>query len=85
MVTDPIPFMANIALVAHADGTLSPAELGQLEAIRKEMKFKKSDYNSAVRLVQDGDTIQGIQADYSWFICRSSQESGTYVACRICR
>jgi uncharacterized tellurite resistance protein B-like protein len=55
MVTDPIPFMANIALVAHADGTLSPAELGQLEAIRKEMKFKKSDYNSAVRLVQDGE------------------------------
>ena len=55
MVTDAIPFMANIALVAHADGTLSAAELGQLEAIRKEMKFKKNDYNSAVRLVQNGE------------------------------
>lgn len=55
MITDAIPFMANIALVAYADGTLSAAELGQLEAIRKEMKFKKSDYNSAVRLVQDGE------------------------------
>lgn len=55
MVTDPIPFMANIAMVAHADGTLSAAELGQLEAVRKEMNFKKSDYNSAVRLVQSGE------------------------------
>ena len=55
MVTDAVPFIANIAMVAHADGTLSAAELGQLEAIRKEMNFKKSDYNSAVRLVQNGE------------------------------
>lgn len=55
MITDPVPFMANIALVAHADGTLSASELGQLEAIRQEMKFKKSDYNAAVRLVQNED------------------------------
>lgn len=55
MVTDVVPFLANIALVAHADGTLSAAELGQLEAIRKEMNFKKTDYNSAVRLVQNAD------------------------------
>ncbi|EFK11225.1 conserved hypothetical protein [delta proteobacterium NaphS2] len=55
MVTDVVPFLANIALVAHADGTLSAAELGQLETIRKELKFKKSDYNAAIRLVADGD------------------------------
>jgi len=55
MIHDVVPFLANIALVAHADGTLSAAELGQLEAIRKEMKFKKSDYNSAIRLVQNGE------------------------------
>ena len=55
MISDVVPFLANIALVAHADGTLSAAELGQLEAIRKEMKFKKSDYNAAVRLVQEGE------------------------------
>jgi len=55
MVTDAVPFIANIAMVAHADGTLSAAELGQLEAVRKEMSFKKGDYNSAVRLVQNGE------------------------------
>lgn len=54
MITDAVPFVANIALVAHADGTLSASELGQLEAIRREMKFKKSEYNAAIRLVQDG-------------------------------
>jgi len=47
--------MANAALVAHADGVLSAAELGQLEAIRKEMHFKKSEYKSAVQLVQNGE------------------------------
>jgi hypothetical protein len=30
MISDVVPFLANIALVAHADGTLSAAELGQL-------------------------------------------------------
>lgn len=55
MVIDVVPFIANIAIVAHADGTLSAAELGQLESIRKEMNFKKNDFNSAVRLVQNGE------------------------------
>jgi len=55
MVTDAVPFIANIMMVAHADGTPSAAVLGQLEAIRKEMNFKKTDYNSAVRLVQNGE------------------------------
>lgn len=54
MIADPIPFLANIALVAHADGRLSASELGQLEAIRTELKFKKSDYTAAVRLVEQG-------------------------------
>jgi len=55
MIPDVIPFLANIAMVAHADGTLSATELGQIEAIRKEMNFKKSDYNTAIRLVQNGE------------------------------
>lgn len=55
MITDVVPFIANMAIVAHADGTLSAAELGQLEAIRKDMNFKKSDFNTAVRLVQSGE------------------------------
>jgi len=28
MITDAVPFIANIATVVHADGTLSAAELG---------------------------------------------------------
>jgi len=66
MIKDSIPFMANIAKVAHSDGTLSAIELGQMEAIRKELKFKKSDFNAAVRLVQNGDysiTLVGSFAD----------------------
>ena len=51
MVFEPIPFLANIALVAHADGILSPSELGQIEAIRTEMKFRKGDFNKALALV----------------------------------
>src|SRR3990170_1418139 len=54
MIADPVPFLANIALVAHADGKLSASELGQLEAIRTEFKFKKSDYTAAIRLVEQG-------------------------------
>ncbi len=54
MIADPIPFLANIALVAHADGKLSASELGQLEAICTELKFKKSDYGAAIRLVEQG-------------------------------
>ena len=33
MIIDAIPFLANIAMVAHADGTLSATELGQIEMI----------------------------------------------------
>lgn len=54
MIADPIPFLANIALVAHADGKLSASELGQLEAIRAELKFKKGDYTAAIRLIEQG-------------------------------
>jgi uncharacterized tellurite resistance protein B-like protein len=54
MELEPVPFLANMALVAHADGVLSSTELGQLEAARKELKLKKSDYNAALRLIQDG-------------------------------
>lgn len=66
MITDPIPFLANIALVAHADGKLSASELGQLEAIRTELKFKKGDYTAAIRLVEQGGhkiTLVGSFAD----------------------
>lgn len=51
MISEPIPFLANIALIAHADGKLSPSELGQMEAIRVELKMRKGDYNKAVSLV----------------------------------
>jgi len=54
MISDPVPFLANIALVARADGRLSAAELGQLEAIRKECGFKKGDFSAAVRLAESG-------------------------------
>jgi uncharacterized tellurite resistance protein B-like protein len=54
MISDPIPFLANIACVAYADGKLSPSELGQIEAIRTEFKFKKSDYSAAIRLAEQG-------------------------------
>ena len=36
-MTDPVPFFVNIALVAYADGKLSPAERGHLEAIRAKL------------------------------------------------
>lgn len=55
MINEPVPFLANIALVARADGTLSAGELGQLEAIRKEYGFKKSDFSAAVRLAESGN------------------------------
>lgn len=55
MISEPIPFLANIILVANADGKLSTSELGQLESIRIEMKFKKSDYSAAIRLVEQGN------------------------------
>lgn len=52
MISDSVPFLANIALVARADGAFSAAELGQLEAIRKECGFKKSDFSAALRLAE---------------------------------
>ncbi|MFQ5451428.1 MAG: TerB family tellurite resistance protein [Nitrospinaceae bacterium] len=55
MISEPIPFLANIILVAHADGKLSPYELKQLEEIRTELKIKKSDFNGAIRLVEQGN------------------------------
>lgn len=54
MINDPVPFLANIALVARADGKLSASELGQLESIRKEYGLKKSDFTAAVRLAEEG-------------------------------
>jgi len=55
MISEPIPFLANIVLVAHANSKLSASELGQLESIRTELKFKKSDFNAAIRLVEQGN------------------------------
>ncbi len=55
MITEPIPFLANIGLVAHADRTLSANELGQLESIRKEYGIKKADFSSAIKLVDSGN------------------------------
>ena len=54
MIGEAVPFLANVALVARADGTLSAVELGQLEAIRKEFGFKKGDFSSAVHLAESG-------------------------------
>lgn len=54
MIIDPIPFLANIALVAHADGKLTSTELGHLEAIRSELKIKKSDFTKAMALASGG-------------------------------
>lgn len=55
MITEPVPFLANIALVARANGTLSAAEIAQLEAIRKEYGFKKGDFSAALRLAESGN------------------------------
>lgn len=46
--------MANVVSVAYADGKASPAELGQLEAIRIELGIKKPDYTAAMRRVEQG-------------------------------
>lgn len=55
MITDPIPFLANVIAVAHANGQLSPGELAQLEAVRAEFNFKKGDFTKATKLVEQGD------------------------------
>lgn len=53
-ITEPIPFLANIALVSHADGELSSSEVAQLESIRNELGIKKGDYSRALKLVEQG-------------------------------
>lgn len=55
MISEPIPFLANIALVAYADGSLSANELGQLESIRKEYGIKKGEFSAAIKLVENGN------------------------------
>jgi hypothetical protein len=54
MTTDPIPFLANIIAVSYANGSLSPGELSQIEAIRVELNFKKADYTKATKLIEQG-------------------------------
>ncbi len=54
MINDPVAFLANVVLVARADGKLSPGEQTQLEGICRELRLKKSDMNTAVRLAEDG-------------------------------
>ena len=66
MLREPIPFLANIVLVAHADGILSASEVGQLESIRKEYGIKKADLSAAIKLVESGShklTLVGSFAD----------------------
>ncbi len=55
MILEPIPFLANIVLVAHVNGKLSASELGLLDSIRSEIKFKKSDLKAAIRVVEQGN------------------------------
>lgn len=55
MISDPVPFLANVAQIAYADGKLTSSELGQLETIRLDFKLKKSDYNKAISLVEEGN------------------------------
>jgi hypothetical protein len=54
MMLDPIPFLANIILVALTDGSLSGSENAQLEAIRSELNFKKGDFTKAIKMVEQG-------------------------------
>lgn len=54
MISDPIPFIANVIAVAHANGQLSQGELAQLEAVRAEFNIKKGDFTKATKLVEQG-------------------------------
>ncbi|MGJ8641803.1 MAG: TerB family tellurite resistance protein [Luteolibacter sp.] len=66
MIQDPIPFFANLSLVANADGKLTASELGQLEAIRADLKIKKGDSSKARALVAEGSynlTSTGVFSD----------------------
>lgn len=54
MSVEPVLYLANIISVAHSSGRMSASELGQLEQIRTNQKFKKGDSNAALRLVEQG-------------------------------
>lgn len=51
MISEPVPFLANILLVAHADGRLSNTEQALMESIVKDLRLKKSDLSAAQALV----------------------------------
>ncbi len=57
MISDPIPFLANVIAVAYANGQLSPGELAQLEAVRSEFNIKKADFTKATKLVEQGGYV----------------------------
>src|SRR5688500_15725976 len=54
MISDPVSFLANLFLVANANGKSSEAEREELEAIRNEFKFTKRDFKKAIGLVEQG-------------------------------
>ena len=55
MISEPIPFLANIVVVARATANYLLPNSVSLEAIRSEFKFKKGDLNAAIRLVEQGN------------------------------
>jgi hypothetical protein len=55
MISEPITFLANIILIAHADGNLSPVELQQIELIRNELNMGKGDLKEASKLVEQAN------------------------------
>lgn len=55
MQKGPVLFLANIISVAHSDGRISVAENLQVEAIRSELNFKKSDFSKAIKIVETGN------------------------------
>lgn len=54
MKLDPVQYLVNIILVAQSDGKLSSSELSLIESIRSELKVKKSELTSALRLIEQG-------------------------------
>jgi hypothetical protein len=65
MINDPIPFLANVIAIAHSDGKLSPGELAQLEVVRSEFGFKKTDLIRATKLVEQGGYIPTLIGSFS--------------------
>jgi hypothetical protein len=57
MMNDPVPFLANVIAIAHADGKLSPGELAQLESMRSEIGFKRGDITKATKLVEQSGYV----------------------------